>query len=175
VETPRKFITAKLSIRKPGSSSVLIICNKIYVVFPQTKLLYILSPCKHTKNLLFIIAFFIILLIQLKFCYTIIAVIFRMVSWTTKTKSIILNTKSYINNWHKLALYFRIFHRLNQFLMFTFKNCKKILQFVMCNDFPSFLTCFFIIFASFTPGEQPYFEISEMTTHTPCARDFRIC
>jgi hypothetical protein len=27
VETPRKFITAKLSIRKPGSSSVLIICS----------------------------------------------------------------------------------------------------------------------------------------------------
>ena len=27
VETPRKFITAKLSIRKPGSSSVLIICD----------------------------------------------------------------------------------------------------------------------------------------------------
>jgi hypothetical protein len=27
VETPRKFITAKLSIRKPGSSSVLIICR----------------------------------------------------------------------------------------------------------------------------------------------------
>jgi hypothetical protein len=26
VETPRKCITAKLSIRKPGSSSVLIIC-----------------------------------------------------------------------------------------------------------------------------------------------------
>jgi hypothetical protein len=26
VETARKFITAKLSIRKPGSSSVLIIC-----------------------------------------------------------------------------------------------------------------------------------------------------
>jgi hypothetical protein len=40
VETPRKFITAKLSIRKPGSSSVL------------TKLLYVLLPCKHTKNLL---------------------------------------------------------------------------------------------------------------------------
>ena len=29
VETPRKFITAKLSIRKPGSSSVLIICHII--------------------------------------------------------------------------------------------------------------------------------------------------
>ena len=27
VETPRKFIPAKLSIRKPGSSSVLIICD----------------------------------------------------------------------------------------------------------------------------------------------------
>jgi hypothetical protein len=29
VETPRKFITAKLSIRKPGSSSVLIIIQLI--------------------------------------------------------------------------------------------------------------------------------------------------
>jgi hypothetical protein len=29
VETPHKFITAKLSIRKPGSSSVLIICDII--------------------------------------------------------------------------------------------------------------------------------------------------
>ena len=28
METPRKFITAKLSIRKPGSSSVLIICDE---------------------------------------------------------------------------------------------------------------------------------------------------
>ena len=27
METPRKFITAKLSIRKPGSSSMLIICT----------------------------------------------------------------------------------------------------------------------------------------------------
>jgi hypothetical protein len=27
VETPRKFITAKLSIHKPGSSSVLIMCD----------------------------------------------------------------------------------------------------------------------------------------------------
>ena len=27
METPRKFITAKLSIRKPGSSSMLIICD----------------------------------------------------------------------------------------------------------------------------------------------------
>ena len=29
METPRKFITAELSIRKPGSSSVLIICHTI--------------------------------------------------------------------------------------------------------------------------------------------------
>jgi hypothetical protein len=29
VETPRKFITAKLSIRKPGSSSVLLALMKI--------------------------------------------------------------------------------------------------------------------------------------------------
>jgi hypothetical protein len=41
----------------------------------------------------------------------------------------------------------------------------------MRNDFPSFLTCIFYIFPFFTPGKQPYFEISEMTTHTPCARD----
>jgi hypothetical protein len=32
VETPRKFITAKLSIRKPGSSSVLIIIVLIIVL-----------------------------------------------------------------------------------------------------------------------------------------------
>jgi hypothetical protein len=61
---------------------------------------------------------------------------------------------------------------LDQFLsMFTFIKCKKVLQFVMRNDFPSFLTCIFCIFPFFTPGKQPYFEISEMTTHTPCARD----
>ena len=35
METLRKFITAKLSIRKPGSSSVLIICS--------TELYYIIS------------------------------------------------------------------------------------------------------------------------------------
>ena len=50
VETPRKFITAKLSIRKPGSSSVLIICDlfnsralltseKLHSQFPLTILL----------------------------------------------------------------------------------------------------------------------------------------
>ena len=33
VETPRKFISAKLSIRKPGSSSVLIICIIIIDIF----------------------------------------------------------------------------------------------------------------------------------------------
>ena len=37
VETPRKFITAKLSIRKPGSSSVLIICD----LFKFTRPFYI--------------------------------------------------------------------------------------------------------------------------------------
>jgi hypothetical protein len=42
----------------------------------------------------------------------------------------------------------------------------------MWNDFPSFLTCYFYIFASFTPGKQLYVEISEMTTNIPCARDY---
>jgi hypothetical protein len=39
VETPRKFITAKLSIRKPGSSSVLIICDLFnsHALFIYTK------------------------------------------------------------------------------------------------------------------------------------------
>jgi hypothetical protein len=40
----------------------------------------------------------------------------------------------------------------------------------MRKDFPSFLTCIFYIFPFFTPGRQPYFEISEMTTHTPMNR-----
>jgi hypothetical protein len=50
---------------------------------------------------------------------------------------------------------------------------KNVLQFVMWNDSPSFLTCIFYIFP-FHPWQtaiMPYFEISEMTTHTPCARD----
>ena len=34
----------------------------------------------------------------------------------------------------------------------------------MWNDFPGFLTCIFYIFAFFTSGKLPYFEISEMTT-----------
>ena len=63
------------------------------------------------------------------------------------------------------------FRILNQFLMFTFKNWKNVLQFVTWNDFPSFLISIFYIFAFFTPGKQAYFEIREMTTHTPCASD----
>jgi hypothetical protein len=52
VETSRKFITAKLSIRKPGSSSVLIICDLLnshalfifylFIFLP----FYILKPSK---------------------------------------------------------------------------------------------------------------------------------
>jgi hypothetical protein len=37
----------------------------------------------------------------------------------------------------------------------------------MWNDFPSSRT---YIFPFFTPGKQPYFEISEMTTHTTMNR-----
>jgi hypothetical protein len=46
--------------------------------------------------------------------------------------------------------------------MFYNLSCETIFQ---------AYTCIFYIFAFFTPGKQPYFEISEMTTHTPCARD----
>jgi hypothetical protein len=54
--------------------------------------------------------------------------------------------------------------------MFTFKNGKNVLQFVMWNNFPSFLTCFSYFCCPFTPGKQPYFEIIEMTTHREPAR-----
>ena len=40
VETPRKFITAKLSIRKPGSSSVLIIYNNNNRTIPFLDVLF---------------------------------------------------------------------------------------------------------------------------------------
>jgi hypothetical protein len=59
----------------------------------------------------------------------------------------ISNTKSYINNWNKLALHFRISHTksiLINVLYVYCKNGKKVLQFVyMRNDFPSFPTCIF--------------------------------
>ena len=38
VETPRKFITAKLSIRKRGSSSVLIICVLLDILLALMKI-----------------------------------------------------------------------------------------------------------------------------------------
>jgi hypothetical protein len=57
VETPHKFITAKLSIRKPGSSSVLIICDLfnshalfIYKIYMITALLYIKRVCELNKS-----------------------------------------------------------------------------------------------------------------------------
>jgi hypothetical protein len=40
----------------------------------------------------------------------------------------------------------------------------------MWNDFPSFFTYIFLIFPFFTPGKRLFFEISEMTTHTPMNR-----
>ena len=55
--------------------------------------------------------------------------------------------------------------------MFTFKYWKKVLQLVMWNDFPSFLLRNLYNFPFFTPGKHPYFEISEMTTHTTCTRN----
>jgi hypothetical protein len=59
---------------------------------------------------------------------------------------------------------------LNQFLIFTFKNWK-VLQFVMWNDFPSFLHVFFYfcLFHSWQTASR--FWDGEMTIHTPCARD----
>jgi hypothetical protein len=84
-----------------------------------------------------------------------------------KNKVYNINTKSYINNWNKLALYFRISHTksiLNVYVL-KLKSCYV-------KRFSKLSYMFFLnIFASFTPGKQPYFEISEMTTHTPCARD----
>jgi hypothetical protein len=51
-----------------------------------------------------------------------------------------INRKSYINNWNKLALYFRISHIKSILInVYVYKSCKKVLQFVMWNDFPSFL------------------------------------
>jgi hypothetical protein len=52
VETPRKFITAKLSIRKPGSSSVLIICDLFnsHALFIYKKKLYIKRACELNKS-----------------------------------------------------------------------------------------------------------------------------
>jgi hypothetical protein len=54
VETPRKFITAKLSIRKPGSSSVLIICDLFnshaLFIYKITTLLYIKRAYELNKS-----------------------------------------------------------------------------------------------------------------------------
>ena len=54
VETPRKFITAKLSIRKPGSSSVLM----VILITKFVKLLILWSqmpPCRPRKQVVLVL------------------------------------------------------------------------------------------------------------------------
>jgi hypothetical protein len=54
--------------------------------------------------------------------------------------------------------------------MFTFKNWKNFYS-LLCETIFQASYMYFLYFPFFTPGKQPYFEISEMTTHTPCARN----
>jgi hypothetical protein len=74
-----------------------------------------------------------------------------------KNKVYINNTKSYINTVETNLPYTLGFLILNQFLVF--KNWKKLLQFVSVKRFSKLSYMFFYIFASFTPGKHPYFEI----------------
>ena len=62
VETPRKFITAKLSIRKPGSSSVLYIYT-CYTYYYYIYILYIIYIIYILYYIYYIILYYIILYI----------------------------------------------------------------------------------------------------------------
>jgi hypothetical protein len=79
-----------------------------------------------------------------------------------------INTKSYINSWNKLALHFRISHT-KSILINVYVYCKNGEKFynLLCETIfeASFPSCILYICYLFTPGKQPYFEISEMTTH----------
>jgi hypothetical protein len=75
--------------------------------------------------------------------------------------SVLLNTKSYINNWTNLP-YTSGFIIQYQFLsMFTFKNSKRCTICYVKRFSKLSYMYFFIFFAFFTPGKQPYFEISD--------------
>jgi hypothetical protein len=55
--------------------------------------------------------------------------------------------------------------------MFTFKHWKNVLQFVMWNDFPSFLTCIFYIFPSSLLANSHILRSVRWPPIKPCARD----
>jgi hypothetical protein len=78
-----------------------------------------------------------------------------------------INTKSYTNNWNKLAL-LDFSYYINSCKCLRLKIAKKLKFYnLLCEKiFQAFLHVFFTIFFAFlTPGKQPYYEISEMTTH----------
>jgi hypothetical protein len=59
--------------------------------------------------------------------------------------------------------------------MFTFKNWKKVLQSVMWNDFPSFLTCFFFWLVFLPPSLLVNSHILRSVRWPPippCTRDY---
>jgi hypothetical protein len=60
-----------------------------------------------------------------------------------------INTKSYINNWNKLALYFRIFsYYINSYKCLRLKIAKKFYNFLCEMIFQAFLHVFFIFLSS---------------------------
>jgi presenilin-like A22 family membrane protease len=81
-----------------------------------------------------------------------------------------INTKSYLNNWNKLALHFRISHTksiLINVLYVYCKNGKKFYNLFICETiFQAFRHAFFIFGSSSLLANSHIFEISEMTTHT---------
>jgi hypothetical protein len=79
-----------------------------------------------------------------------------------------INTKSYISNWNKLALYFRISHQF--LLMFTFKNWKKFYNLLCETIYQAFLHVFFS-FCLLHSWQTVVFWDQWDDTHTPCARD----
>jgi presenilin-like A22 family membrane protease len=96
----------------------------------------------------------------------------KKLSQTMHRKDLNIKNKVYIIKYkvvHKqlkqTCVYFRIYQY--QFLsMFTYKNCKKVVQFVMWNDFPNFLTCIFLYFLPSSLLANSHILRSVMTTHS---------
>jgi presenilin-like A22 family membrane protease len=70
-------------------------------------------------------------------------------TWTSRTKST-FNTKSYINNWNKLDIHFRISHTKSILInVYVYcKNGKKFYNLLCVTIFQAFRHAFFILVAS---------------------------
>jgi hypothetical protein len=84
-------------------------------------------------------------------------------TWIPRTKSILIQSHTQLKQTCPILQDFSNY--INPYKCLRLKIAKKFYNLLCETILQAFLHVFFIFFPFFTPGKQPYFEISEMTTH----------